>query len=93
MASDRLRAERDENQCRKDFTPSELAALGRQLEELERPKATGLDAELVAKIELAHVKATAANAPARLITLECPHGQRATAGRRAILRPRKSAGR
>jgi ParB-like chromosome segregation protein Spo0J len=34
-----LRAERDENTCRKDMTPSELIALGKALEELERPKA------------------------------------------------------
>lgn len=34
-----LIAERDENTCRKDFTPSEAVALGRRLEELERPAA------------------------------------------------------
>lgn len=34
-----LRAERDENTCRKDMVPSELIALGRAIEELERPKA------------------------------------------------------
>lgn len=34
-----LLAERDENTCRKDFTPSEAVAVGRQLEELERPRA------------------------------------------------------
>jgi ParB-like chromosome segregation protein Spo0J len=34
-----LRAERDENTCRKDFTPSEAVAIGRALEELERPQA------------------------------------------------------
>lgn len=34
-----LKAERDENTCRKDMTPSELVALGAALEELERPKA------------------------------------------------------
>lgn len=34
-----LAAERDENTCRKDFTPSEAVALGRALESLERPKA------------------------------------------------------
>lgn len=38
-ATDRLRAERDENTCRKDFTASELVSIGRRLEELERPKA------------------------------------------------------
>lgn len=37
-ATDLLLAERDENSCRKDFTASEMVALGRQLEELERPK-------------------------------------------------------
>lgn len=35
----RLKAERDENTCRKDMTISELVALGKKLEELERPKA------------------------------------------------------
>jgi ParB family chromosome partitioning protein len=34
-----LRAERDENTCRKEFTPSEAVAIGKALEELERPKA------------------------------------------------------
>jgi ParB family chromosome partitioning protein len=34
-----LRAERDENTCRKDFTPSEAVAIGKALEALERPKA------------------------------------------------------
>lgn len=34
-----LKAERDENTCRKDMTPSELVALGRAIEEQERPKA------------------------------------------------------
>ena len=38
-AVDRLQAERDENTCRKEMTPSELVALGRALEEIERPKA------------------------------------------------------
>jgi ParB-like chromosome segregation protein Spo0J len=38
-ATDRLKAERDENTCRKNMTPSELVSLGRALEELERPKA------------------------------------------------------
>lgn len=38
-AADRLRAERDENTCRKAMTPSELVALGLELEALERPKA------------------------------------------------------
>lgn len=38
-AADLLRMERDENTCRKDMTPSEKIALGRALEELERPKA------------------------------------------------------
>jgi N6-adenosine-specific RNA methylase IME4 len=34
-----LRAERDENTCRKDFAPSEAVAIGKALEELERPEA------------------------------------------------------
>ncbi len=34
-----LQAERDENTCRKDMTPSELVGLGRAIEEQERPKA------------------------------------------------------
>jgi ParB family chromosome partitioning protein len=34
-----LRAERDENICRKDFTPSEAVAIGKALEELERAQA------------------------------------------------------
>lgn len=34
-----LTAERDENTCRKDFTPTEAVALGEKLEKLERPKA------------------------------------------------------
>ncbi|MEU0992308.1 ParB N-terminal domain-containing protein, partial [Streptomyces sp. NPDC005953] len=38
-AASLLSAERDENTCRKDMTPSELVAIGRSLEDLERPKA------------------------------------------------------
>src|SRR5262249_11179798 len=38
-ASAALRAERDENTCRKDFTPSEKVALGEALEALERQAA------------------------------------------------------
>lgn len=38
-AVDLLRAERDENTCRKDMTMSELLELGRAIEALERPKA------------------------------------------------------
>lgn len=34
-----LTAERDENTCRKDMTPSELVAIGRALEKLKRPEA------------------------------------------------------
>ena len=34
-----LTAERDENTCRKGFTPGEAVALGERLEALERPKA------------------------------------------------------
>jgi ParB/RepB/Spo0J family partition protein len=38
-ATSLLRAEQDENTCRLDFAPTEAAAMGRALEELERPKA------------------------------------------------------
>lgn len=38
-ASALMIAERDENTCRQNMTPSELASLGMALEELERPKA------------------------------------------------------
>lgn len=38
-ATDLLLAERDENTCRLDMAPSEKVALGRALEELERPRA------------------------------------------------------
>jgi ParB family chromosome partitioning protein len=34
-----LRAERDENLCRKDFSPSEAVAIGKALEDLERAEA------------------------------------------------------
>src|SRR5262249_25077697 len=34
-----VQGEHDENACRKDFTPSEAVAIGRALEENERPKA------------------------------------------------------
>lgn len=44
-ASSLLRAERDENTCRKDLVPSEVYALGRQLEALEAPKATERQSE------------------------------------------------
>jgi hypothetical protein len=40
-----LKAERDENICRKNFTPSEAVALGKALEELERPKAKARQAQ------------------------------------------------
>ncbi len=36
-----LAAERDENTCRKDVTPSAAVAIGEALEELEKPKAKG----------------------------------------------------
>lgn len=39
-AAEALRAERDENACRKEMTPSELVSLGKAIEEIERPKAT-----------------------------------------------------
>lgn len=38
-AVDHLVAERDENTCRKEFTPSEAVAAGKRLEELVRPSA------------------------------------------------------
>lgn len=44
-----LRAERDENRCRKDMAPSEYASLGSALEELERPKAAARRAASQAK--------------------------------------------
>lgn len=44
-----LIAEREENVCRKDMTPSEKVALGQALEELERSKAQGRKAATQAK--------------------------------------------
>jgi len=44
-AISRLKAERDENTCRKDMTPSELVAIGKKLEELKRPEAERRQAE------------------------------------------------
>lgn len=44
-----LIAERDENTCRKDFTPDEFVALGKRLEELERPAAEARKASTQAK--------------------------------------------
>lgn len=44
-----LTAERDENTCRVPFTPSELVALGRQIEDLERPAAEERKASTQAK--------------------------------------------
>lgn len=35
----RIKAERDENTCRKDMTPEELVNIGLEIERLERPKA------------------------------------------------------
>jgi ParB family chromosome partitioning protein len=40
-AAQALRAERDENTCRKDFTPSEAIALGKALEPMFREEAKG----------------------------------------------------
>jgi hypothetical protein len=40
-ALDALIAERDENTCRKDFTPSEAVAIGKKLEEMEQGAAQG----------------------------------------------------
>lgn len=34
-----IRAERDENTCRKPFTPTEMVAIGKRLEALEKPRA------------------------------------------------------
>lgn len=44
-----LQAERDENTCRKDFTPSEAVAIGKALEELEKPKAKQRQAQKLKK--------------------------------------------
>lgn len=44
-AVDHLVAERDENTCRKNFTPSEAVAAGKRLEELVRPQAEERKAE------------------------------------------------
>ena len=41
----RIKAERDENTCRKDMTPEELVNIGLEIEELERPKAQARQAE------------------------------------------------
>jgi ParB family chromosome partitioning protein len=46
-----LRAERDENTCRKDFTPSEAVAIGKELEKLERHEARAR--QLAARIRVA----------------------------------------
>jgi ParB-like chromosome segregation protein Spo0J len=52
-----LKAERDENTCRKDFTPSEAVALGLALEELERPKSEDRKAEGLKRGQAAPVRA------------------------------------
>lgn len=44
-ATKALLAERDENTCRKNFSPIEAVALGKALEELERPRAKARQAE------------------------------------------------
>lgn len=44
-AVDRVKAERDENTCRKDMTASELIELGKVIQEMERPKAEQRKAE------------------------------------------------
>lgn len=46
-----LRAERDENTCRKDFTPSEAVALGLKLEELARSEKSATYAEAARRRE------------------------------------------
>ncbi len=48
-ASAALRAEWDENVCRKDMLPSEKVSLGAELEKLERPKAAARKAATQAK--------------------------------------------
>lgn len=42
-----LTAERDENTCRKDMTPTELVAIGRALEKLKRPAARARQATAI----------------------------------------------
>lgn len=42
-----LKAERDENTCRKEFTPTEAVALGVELEKLEKPKAKAAQANAI----------------------------------------------
>lgn len=48
-AADALRAEQDENTCRKDMLPSEKAALGEALHAIERPKAEQRNREALAR--------------------------------------------
>jgi len=50
----RVRAERDENVCRKDFTPSEAVALGLALEAIEKPKAKANSAANLPTAQVAH---------------------------------------
>jgi hypothetical protein len=58
-----LQMERDENTCRKDFTPSEAVALGKAIEDLEKPQAKKRQAEKLKK----------GNAPP--VVENCPHGE------------------
>ena len=44
-----LKAERDENTCRKDFTPEEAVAIGLAIEEMEKPKAKERQAQAKGK--------------------------------------------
>jgi ParB/RepB/Spo0J family partition protein len=56
-----LRAEYDENTCRKNFTPSEALAMGKAIEELERPRAKARqEATRAKKGEQAHKRNRAA---------------------------------
>lgn len=45
-----IKAERDENTCRKDFAPSEAVALGEKLEVFERKKAADRKKSTQAKV-------------------------------------------
>ncbi|MHB1422801.1 MAG: ParB/RepB/Spo0J family partition protein [Gemmataceae bacterium] len=66
-----LRAERDENMCRKDFTPSEAVAIGLALEELEKPRAAKRQAQAGPKEGRGKKRATApGNLPAPLVPEE-----------------------
>lgn len=60
----KLTAERDENICRKDFTPGEAVALGERLEKLERPKAEKRKASAItSRDEKGRAKSTGGKLP------------------------------